>query len=314
MRREFESSDPWEEALRRRARGDLTGAVICLFAHQLLTLSRLGLVRLAPGRTGRQLLRAVADAEFRGLALPTLRQFEVVYYGHRTPSPEEFAEVWQKPRAFRPASRRRGGGRVECRGHLSADLAVRPLPRPGRLWLPGGRDHLWPIERQEHQWDGRARRVAPPARCEEVRTAVRATKTLSEWANVVVRFAGQPGPPDVKEGKWLNEWLMESSGSSRVVLHHPRDYDSELEFWETMLAAELSLQPRRVERVRSVTWRNPGSRNSRPGARTRRIRFEWFAVDPSFEEILDLQDAGGSVGRGCRAFTSFPHRSRSMKV
>jgi hypothetical protein len=107
MRREFESSDPWEEALRRRARGDLAGAVVCLFAHQLLTLSRLGLVRLAPGRTGRQLLRSVADVEFRGLVQPTLRQFEAVYYGHRTPSPEEFAEVWQGAEAF---ERRVSGG------------------------------------------------------------------------------------------------------------------------------------------------------------------------------------------------------------
>ena len=100
MRREFESSDPWEEAIRRRGRGDLAGAVVCLFAHQLLTLSRLGLVRLAPGRTGRQLLGAVADAEFRALVRPTLRLFEAVYYGHRTPSAEEFAAVWAGVEAF----------------------------------------------------------------------------------------------------------------------------------------------------------------------------------------------------------------------
>jgi Domain of unknown function (DUF4129) len=107
MRREFESSDPWEEAIRRRARGDLAGAVVCLFAHQLLTLSRLGLVRLAPGRTGRQLLRSVADAEFRALVHPTLRLFEAVYYGHRVPSPEEFASLWEQAEAF---ERRVAGG------------------------------------------------------------------------------------------------------------------------------------------------------------------------------------------------------------
>jgi hypothetical protein len=100
MRREFESTDPWEEALRRRDRGDLAGAVVCLFAHQLLTLSRLGLVRLAPGRTGRQLLRSVADSEFRILVHPTLRLFEAVYYGHRTPSLEEFSSLWTQAEAF----------------------------------------------------------------------------------------------------------------------------------------------------------------------------------------------------------------------
>ena len=109
MRREFESSDPWEEALRRRDRGDLAGAVVCLFAHQLLTLSRLGLVRLAPGRTGRQLLRSVADAEFRALVNPTLRLFEAVYYGHRTPTLAEFSAVWEHAEAF---ERRVAGGVV----------------------------------------------------------------------------------------------------------------------------------------------------------------------------------------------------------
>ena len=100
LRGQFESSDPWEEAVRRRSRGDFEGAVICLFAHQLLTLSRLGLVRLSPGKTGRQLLRAVVDPEFRRLVGPTLRLFEVVYYGHRTPSSEEFALLWNEAEAF----------------------------------------------------------------------------------------------------------------------------------------------------------------------------------------------------------------------
>lgn len=100
MRHEFASSDPWAEAKRRRDQGDLAGAVVCLFAHQLLTLGKLELVRLAPGRTGRQLLRAVSDAEFRALTMPTLRLFEAVYYGHRTPTPAEFAAVWQSAEAF----------------------------------------------------------------------------------------------------------------------------------------------------------------------------------------------------------------------
>ncbi len=100
LRREFASSDAWSEALRRRERGDLSGAVVCLFAHQLLSLSRLGLVRLAPGKTGRQLLRSVGLAEFRSLADPTLRLFEAVYYGHRVPSPGEFERVWEQAEAF----------------------------------------------------------------------------------------------------------------------------------------------------------------------------------------------------------------------
>ncbi len=100
LRRDGATEDPWVEANRRRLAGDHAGAILCLFAHQLLTLSRLGLVRLAPGRTGRQLHRAVVDPEFRALMRPTLRQFEAVYYGHRTPSPGDFAAVWTSAEAF----------------------------------------------------------------------------------------------------------------------------------------------------------------------------------------------------------------------
>jgi hypothetical protein len=100
MENEFDTNDPWGEAIRRRNRGDLAGAIICLFAHQLLTLSKLGLVRLAPGRTGRQLVRAVTDGELRALVQPTLRLFEVVYYGHRQPTEKEFEAVWTGAESF----------------------------------------------------------------------------------------------------------------------------------------------------------------------------------------------------------------------
>jgi hypothetical protein len=89
-----ETDDPWNEALRRRDRGDYAGAVVCLFAHQLLTLDRLRLLRLVPGRTGRQLVRAIDDAAFRGCVEPTLRLFEAVYYGHRVPPREAFEALW----------------------------------------------------------------------------------------------------------------------------------------------------------------------------------------------------------------------------
>ena len=98
------SDDPWAEANRRRLAGDFAGAVVCLFAHQLLTLSRLNLVRLAPGRTGRQLHRAVTDAEFQALMAPTLRQFEAVYYGYRTPTAADFAVLWRAAEAFQQRS------------------------------------------------------------------------------------------------------------------------------------------------------------------------------------------------------------------
>lgn len=96
----FDASDPWAEAARRRARGDYSGAVVYVFASQLRTLDRLNLIRLVPGRTGRQLVRSVGDRRLRAWVEPTLRLFEAVYYGHRPPSPEAFEAAWTQAEAF----------------------------------------------------------------------------------------------------------------------------------------------------------------------------------------------------------------------
>ena len=90
------STDPLAEAARLRAAGNYAGAVVRLFAHQLLALDRLRLARLAPGRTGRQLVRSVANPGVRSLVEPTLRLFEVVYYGHEAPPVDAFEAAWAK--------------------------------------------------------------------------------------------------------------------------------------------------------------------------------------------------------------------------
>jgi hypothetical protein len=97
---EIDLSDPWGAARRLRDRGDYAAAVVHLFAHQVLTLDRLGQIRIVPGRTGRQLVRSVADRSLRERVEPTLRLFEAVYYGHRAPSAEAFETVWVHALAF----------------------------------------------------------------------------------------------------------------------------------------------------------------------------------------------------------------------
>lgn len=98
---ELDTSDPWAAALEARRAGDLRRAVVLLFAHLLIELEHHGLLRLLPGRTGRQLVRSVSDADLRRLVEPTLRLFEVVYYGHRAPDPDRFDEAWSSAEAFR---------------------------------------------------------------------------------------------------------------------------------------------------------------------------------------------------------------------
>jgi len=101
-------TDPWAEAVHLRARGDYTGAVVYLFAHQLLTLDRLRLLRLVPGKTGRQLVQAIGDRQFRAWVEPCLRLFEAAYYGHHAPTAEDFEVVWSLANAFEHKVAERG--------------------------------------------------------------------------------------------------------------------------------------------------------------------------------------------------------------
>jgi hypothetical protein len=94
------SVDPWSEALRRRAAGDLGGATVCLFAYQLLTLDQLSLIRLAPGRTGRQYVQTIRDPRFVDSLEATLSLFEDVYYGRKLPTLEAFEAVWKRAQVF----------------------------------------------------------------------------------------------------------------------------------------------------------------------------------------------------------------------
>lgn len=96
----LDAADPRAEAERLRALGDYAGAVVYLFAHQLLTLERIKQIRLVPGRTGRQLVRSVGDRQIRGGVEPTLRLFEAVYYGRRAPTAPAFEAVWAQAMAF----------------------------------------------------------------------------------------------------------------------------------------------------------------------------------------------------------------------
>jgi Domain of unknown function (DUF4129) len=92
--------DPWAESQRRRSAGDLAGAVIYLFAHQLLSLHRAGLIRLAPGWTGRYYVRWLRDPVLVDSLGATLRLFEEIYYGHRRPSEQAFEQVWSRALAL----------------------------------------------------------------------------------------------------------------------------------------------------------------------------------------------------------------------
>ena len=100
--------DYWTEANRRRSLGDYSGAVVYLFAHQLLILDRLRMVNLTPGKTARQIVRSITDSRYQVWIEPSLRLFEAAYYGHRPPSREAFEEAWTSADSLQRSASERG--------------------------------------------------------------------------------------------------------------------------------------------------------------------------------------------------------------
>ncbi len=112
-----------------------------------------------------------------------------------------------------------------------------------------------------------------------VRTAVRLTDELKEWAEVIVRFAPDPGPPKQDEAAWYSSWLDE--GSERRLIYVPRDYDAEVEYWSEVLKLLPKNAPQsqrdRAEKLKKEA-RRPDPilpRKTEPVARPE----EWFAVE-----------------------------------
>lgn len=102
-----EEEDPWAAAEKARSAGDYGRAILYLFAYELYALDEAGRIRLAPGKTCRQLVRDLDDSQTRGWVEPALGLFEAAYYGRRPPSQAAFEQA------------RRGA--VELRRRLSAE-------------------------------------------------------------------------------------------------------------------------------------------------------------------------------------------------
>ena len=112
-----------------------------------------------------------------------------------------------------------------------------------------------------------------------VRAAVRLTDDLGEWADVIVRFAPTPGPPDRDEAEWYDEWLDRGRGSGLIYV--PRDYDAQAEYWQGVLeampkTADASLRTRVEKRLEAA---KPWSSQLPPKAKEPADADEWFAVN-----------------------------------
>jgi hypothetical protein len=63
----------------------------------------------------------------------------------------------------------------------------------------------------------------------EVRTAIRLTDGLADWASEIVRFAPHPGPPSQDEAAWYRNWL--AADGERKLIYVVRDFDTVADYW-----------------------------------------------------------------------------------
>ncbi len=77
--------------------GNYASAVIYLFGHQLVQLDQRQFIRLAKGKTNRQYLREIGQAEvLRQLVGQTLVAFEDVFFGHHDIERQRFEGCWSR--------------------------------------------------------------------------------------------------------------------------------------------------------------------------------------------------------------------------
>lgn len=77
--------------------GNYAAAMLYLFSHQLVQLDRRQFIHLAKGKTNRQYLREVGQAEaLRQLVGQTLVAFEDVFFGHHTIDRQRFEACWSR--------------------------------------------------------------------------------------------------------------------------------------------------------------------------------------------------------------------------
>jgi hypothetical protein len=127
----------------------------------------------------------------------------------------------------------------------------------------------------------------------EVRTARHLTDELAGWADVIVRFASIPGPPEREEAQWYAGWLDDEPDRSLVYV--VRDYDAEAEYWKLVVdrlsaPTEANLRTEaEARRDRASHWisRLP-SRAVKPADAS-----TWFTVDRALDPSAPCKALAG---------------------
>jgi hypothetical protein len=149
----------------------------------------------------------------------------------------------------------------------------------------------------------------------EVRSAVRLTGELDDWADVIVRFAPRPGPPARDEADWYLKWL--SHGGERRVVYVPRDYDAQAEYWTAVLDGLAKDAPADEKaRARKLRDEAKGWVSHLPTAAKEAAPPEdWFAVEVPKPNLVKVCKAlGGPWAHGIDPAKAAVPRHDTLKV
>jgi len=127
------------------------------------------------------------------------------------------------------------------------------------------------------------------------------TAELAGWADVIVRFAFAPGPPDREEARWYDDWL--ENRPERALVYVVRDYDAQDEYWKLVLD-QFSGSPDEERRKQAESNRDR-ARNwvaRLPDKEEKPADPEsWFAVGRAADPPRRCKSLGGSWAEGVDA-------------
>ena len=133
---------------------------------------------------------------------------------------------------------------------------------------------------------------------DEVRIARRYSDKVASWADTIVRFSPHPGPPDQKEGGWLQQWLSANHDHRLIYVAH--DFEAQHEYWDEILRtlpADADPRSRKridLEKTRAAAW----PLEIPPAPREPADRNEWFAVDASARSPATCKSLEGPWAAG----------------
>jgi hypothetical protein len=117
----------------------------------------------------------------------------------------------------------------------------------------------------------------------EVRTAIRLTDELADWAEGIVRFAPYPGPPARDEAVWYREWL--ASGRDRWLVYVVRDFDTVAEYWQNVQddLTDSSSKSHRADAERKRSAAADWVAKLPKKAKSAADLVEWFAAETAWD-------------------------------